>query len=246
MSKRNKNRYGEKKNTGVWLDDHMLKTDAWKAARPISRALYVCFRQRMGHPERNGRVAYSAREMARDLGVTEKTSHGAALDLLDKGFLKIKTKGAFTIKAKHATEWILTEWPLLGALDGTKEYRTWKPPENSEHGGKISHRRRENLPPGATTRTEILPPSAGKSPTVRVICEPASVVKTPTLISSHTPSAGRGGARSQERRRADRAGDDPLKDLSSDERTTAADMQARLEALIGDVANKKKIGGAAE
>ncbi len=108
---------------GVWLDEYLLATPAYRALSGDARALYVEFRRRFA-PSRNGSIPYSIREMARDINRTVKTATKALSELSEKGFIRCQTKGAFSMKIRHASEWELTEYSV-GEKRAEKDFINW-------------------------------------------------------------------------------------------------------------------------
>ena len=58
----------------------------------------------------NGRITYAVREAAQTLHIGQATACRALQTLEERGFIEPVTKGAFSLKKKHATEWRLTEY----------------------------------------------------------------------------------------------------------------------------------------
>jgi hypothetical protein len=86
----------------------MLGSNAWKALSANARATYIEISQRfMG--TNNGRIPYSVREAAAALRIGTATASRAFKELERYGFIVAVTKGAFSLKKRHATEWLLTE-----------------------------------------------------------------------------------------------------------------------------------------
>src|SRR6516225_320775 len=76
----------------------------------------------------SGRIPYSVREAAEDLHVGKSTAGRDLAVLQERGFLKVTTKGAFSWKHRHATEWRLTEFPSDVTNEiSTKEFARWTP-----------------------------------------------------------------------------------------------------------------------
>ena len=56
----------------------------------------------------NGHISFSIREGFGLLGYAPNTIKRYFDELVDKGFLRIKEKGSFSYKKRHATTWIIT------------------------------------------------------------------------------------------------------------------------------------------
>jgi len=121
----------------VRLYHWMTNSPAWRDLRALERAIYCEMAKRYaGDGSNNGRLPYSVREAAAEFHVG-KTTASRALDSLEAhGFIVAVTKGAFSLKKRHATEWRLTEFPCdVTHAISTKNFMRWQPgAENSERG----------------------------------------------------------------------------------------------------------------
>jgi DNA-binding transcriptional regulator YhcF (GntR family) len=127
----------------VRLFHYMTNSEAWRSLDAVARALYVEITRRyMG--SNNGRIPYSVREGAENLNVGKATVMRALKKLEDHGFIVPTKIGAFSLKARHATEWRLTEFPcnLTNAAVATKEFVRWQQPGGSlataPHRGRVA------------------------------------------------------------------------------------------------------------
>ncbi len=108
----------------------MLNSAAWRDLDAVSRALYIEIARRyMG--QNNGRIPYSVREGAAQLGVSKATISRSLNALIYHGFIVATMKGAFSLKSRHATEWRLTEFDY-GNDFATKDFMRWSPPAHSD------------------------------------------------------------------------------------------------------------------
>jgi hypothetical protein len=117
----------------VRLYHYMTETDAWKSLGTVERAMYVDMASRYAGPgSNNGRIPYSVREAAERLHIGKSTAKRALDVLQERGFIVPEKLGAFSLKARHATEWRLTEFAsdIVQGQFATKEFTRWKPPEN--------------------------------------------------------------------------------------------------------------------
>jgi DNA-binding transcriptional regulator YhcF (GntR family) len=111
----------------------MLKTAAWKSLTANARAIYIEIASRYGGPgSNNGRIPYSVRDAAKSVKIGKSTVAKAIRQLQDRGFIVEVTKGAFSRKVRHATEWRLTEFScdITDAL-ATREYLHWPQIQNT-------------------------------------------------------------------------------------------------------------------
>jgi len=113
----------------LWL----MRSAAWGSLSCEARALLVEL-YALHNGSNNGTLFLSVREAARRINTGKSTAHEAFRDLIDRGFVLPNTKGAFTLKQRHSTTWILTEFEFAGRL-ATKNFMSWvSPPQKSERG----------------------------------------------------------------------------------------------------------------
>ena len=130
---RRKTGRSDKEARHVRIYHSMLKTPAWKSLTANARAIYIEMASRYGGPgSNNGRIPYSARDAAKSLKSGKSTANNAIQLLQDRGFIVEVTKGAFSRKIRHATEWRLTEFScdLTDALP-TRDYLRWPEIQNT-------------------------------------------------------------------------------------------------------------------
>jgi DNA-binding MarR family transcriptional regulator len=133
MPSRKKTGRSDKEARHVRLYHSMLKTGAWKSLTANARVIYVEIASRYGGPSsNNGRIPYSVRDAAKSLKIGKSTAAKAIQQLQDRGFIVEVTKGAFSRKIRHATEWRLTEFgcDITDALP-TREYLRWPQIQNA-------------------------------------------------------------------------------------------------------------------
>jgi hypothetical protein len=126
---RRKKREGSPRH--VRLYHYMLNTAAWRDLNAVARAIYIEIAKRYaGVGSNNGRIPYSVREAGSELKIGTATASRALAALVDHGFIVPVTKGAFSRKARHATEWRLTEFPcdVTNTPIATKDFMRWQPP----------------------------------------------------------------------------------------------------------------------
>jgi hypothetical protein len=92
----------------IQLFRYMLDCPAYVSLSPYGRAgLIEVIRGYNG--SNNGKIILSVRDLARRLGCHRDTACGALQELVDKGFIEPRIKGAFSVKFKRATEWRLND-----------------------------------------------------------------------------------------------------------------------------------------
>jgi hypothetical protein len=86
----------------------VMRTTAWQSLTPKARVVLVEIAARY-FGTNNGRIALSVRDAAEACNINKDTAGKAFQELIAKGFLVCKTPGGFTLKMRHATEWLWTE-----------------------------------------------------------------------------------------------------------------------------------------
>ncbi|MDX0112603.1 hypothetical protein GOC07_09985 [Sinorhizobium meliloti] len=114
----------------VWL----LDSAAWKAANVYERSLYMELKQRY-NGSNNGDIALSRREAEAALNCSDKPVKAAFKGLMEKGFIRVATRGSFHWKqgggpGGRSTRWILTEYPVdhpVKGLSPDRDFMRWRP-----------------------------------------------------------------------------------------------------------------------
>jgi hypothetical protein len=116
----------------VRICHYMMDTPAWKSLGAIERAMYLDIASRYaGQGTNNGKIAYAIRTAAKELSIGTSTAKRALDNLVERGFIACISKGAFSLKSKHATEWRLTEFASDVSNEfATKDFMRWRPDEN--------------------------------------------------------------------------------------------------------------------
>ncbi len=103
----------------------MMDSPAWRAlSGDAVKLLLAVWRRYNGH--NNGEISYGIREAAELLDRDKNTIMRRFQELVDKGFLAIESKGAFSVKTKMATVWRITLEPA-GGTPATLDYQRWRP-----------------------------------------------------------------------------------------------------------------------
>lgn len=117
----------------VRLYRHELQSAAYKSLSCDARALLVEFRAL--YTGKENRVYMSVREAMRRTGSGQRPAQRAIADLLDRGFIRLLTKGTFHHKVRHASAYQLTNEPP-DDRDGsvpTKDFMRWQPKKHGSH-----------------------------------------------------------------------------------------------------------------
>jgi hypothetical protein len=74
----------------------------------------------------NGRLGLSIRRASERCNIARGTAARALVELQERGFIDCMAKGAFSLKAPHASEWRLTWWncDVTGDLP-SKRFMSW-------------------------------------------------------------------------------------------------------------------------
>ena len=105
----------------------MMDTPAWRSLNGNERATLVDIMRRYDGSN-NGRIPYSVRDVEDNLRVSKATGSRILKRLEQRGFIATMTKGAFSLKRRHATEWRLSEFncDLTHAMP-SKQFAKWSP-----------------------------------------------------------------------------------------------------------------------
>ena len=113
----------------VRLYHWLMNSPAWSHLGALERAIYLEIASRYaGEGSNNGKLPYSVREAAETFKVSPATASRALRGLEETGFIVSVTKGGFSRKVRHATEWRLTEFrcDVTGEM-ASKEFMSWRP-----------------------------------------------------------------------------------------------------------------------
>jgi hypothetical protein len=114
----------------LMMNRYLLESAAWKSLNATARAVYVHMAMKY-YGSNNGRIGYSVRAATEELKIGLATVSRALADLQDRGFIVLMKRGAFSLKARHASEWRLTD--LVCNVTGdlpTKDFMRWTPDKN--------------------------------------------------------------------------------------------------------------------
>ena len=139
MTKTNRTGRGGKTPRHVRLYHWMTNSPAWRDLNAVARSIYCEMAKRYaGDGSNNGRLPYSVREAAAELKVGLATVSRALNSLEEHGFIVPVTKGAFSLKKRHATEWRLTEFPRdVTHAVSTKDFMRWQPRPNIQNAVSV-------------------------------------------------------------------------------------------------------------
>lgn len=126
--RRRKRRFAE---PHVRLHMWLLRSDAWLSLTAPARTIYVQLASRY-NGSNNGRIGYSVRKAAEECHLSKGTVCRAFSELAQVGFIELKTPGAFSLKVRHAAEWLLTEFRDDVSSDLPKKtFMKWRRNQNA-------------------------------------------------------------------------------------------------------------------
>ncbi|MCZ6591643.1 MAG: hypothetical protein O7B98_10970 [Alphaproteobacteria bacterium] len=117
----NGRRKGEPKHVRIYR--WMFDCPAYRSLNVYERCLLVELGRRYNGTN-NGEISMSVREAANRLGCSINPAAKAFRGLEGRGFIRTHVKGAFNVKQRHATTWILTEYEYAGKKP-TKDFMKW-------------------------------------------------------------------------------------------------------------------------
>jgi len=97
----------QKNKRFVLFDYDQIESEAFRYLSGGALKLLIMVRKRFNGIN-NGHISFSVREGRDLLGYSMNTVARYFDELVDKGFLRIKEKGSFSYKKRHATTWIIT------------------------------------------------------------------------------------------------------------------------------------------
>ena len=106
----------------VLFDYEQIESQAFRYLTGGALKLLIMVRKRFNGIN-NGHISFSIREGFGLLGYAPNTIKRYFDELVDKGFLRIKEKGSFTYKKRHATTWIITCEEYNN--EKTRDFKRW-------------------------------------------------------------------------------------------------------------------------
>jgi DNA-binding transcriptional regulator YhcF (GntR family) len=109
----------------VRLYDWLLNSPAYLSLSSSARAVLIEILH--GYNGRNnGQIGLSVRRASERCNIARGTALRAFIELQEKGFIELVTKGAFSRKVPHASEWRVTLWDcdVTGEM-ASKKFMSW-------------------------------------------------------------------------------------------------------------------------
>jgi hypothetical protein len=109
----------------VRLYGWLLNSPAYLSLSCPARALLVEV-TRLYNGRNNGQIGLSVRRVSERCNIARGTALRAFAELQERGFIELVTKGAFSRKSPHASEWRVTFWTCdaTGELP-SKKFMSW-------------------------------------------------------------------------------------------------------------------------
>lgn len=104
-----------------------LRSDAWRSLSGPAVKVFLELWTRF-HGGNNGKLALSLDQASRLLGLGKATVQRAFKELVEKGFVKLVTRGHWY--GRKATEWALTTKTINGELP-TNDWKRWAAPKKT-------------------------------------------------------------------------------------------------------------------
>jgi len=166
----------------VYFPKWLIKCRAWRMLPPAAKVLYIDGFEVTYTGVNNGDVKMSEREAAKILGCARETASKAIAALEEHGLIRPRVKGAFHVKTRCATRWILTRYEFMGGK-ATMDFTRWNPDSKSKQ-------RDQNLgQPGLEFR-----PDGPETPQSGLVARPDSSDSVPpTGLDSRPVLVNQGG-----------------------------------------------------
>src|SRR5947208_9979980 len=95
--RRNRRPYEAHVRLHMWL----LKCPAWLSLTAPARVVMIQLAARY-NGRNNGMIAFSVRDAAKECRLSKNTANRAFKELVERGFVELKTPGGFSRKVRHA------------------------------------------------------------------------------------------------------------------------------------------------
>jgi hypothetical protein len=126
MPKRHNNKGRSTTERFVSLPHYMLLSPAWRSLSPVARSILIELAA-IYNGSNNGRLALSARDAAERVRCSKNTAARAFVELVQKGFADVCSRGHFDRKTPHAAEYRLTMHRCDRTGDrSSKRFMSWR------------------------------------------------------------------------------------------------------------------------
>lgn len=131
----------------IQLFRYMLDSPAYVSLSTAARAALIEI-NRGYNGANNGKIVLSERDLAKRIGCHRDTARRALQELVDKGFIEPRIKGAFRVKYRCATEWRLNDRRCdATGQEQSQAFMKWTGDPVKNHRPKISARTGRKIQP---------------------------------------------------------------------------------------------------
>jgi hypothetical protein len=124
-------RGGTRGDRFVLLDFALLDSAAYRSLSTGARALLVEF-NRLYNGANNGQLFMSQRDAAKLVGVANHVTAAKYInELIDRGFIRERVKGSFSVKTRMASIYVLTQH-RYNDQPATRDFKKWVPPKEQK------------------------------------------------------------------------------------------------------------------
>jgi biotin operon repressor len=112
----------------IALERYLIASPAWQSLSPVGRCAFLELLL-IYNGSNNGRIALSARTLAKRLRISRATATRAIEQLEDRGFIETTRRGGFNLKTgvRRATEWRLTMYTCnIAGERPSKNFMKWQ------------------------------------------------------------------------------------------------------------------------
>ena len=136
LAKRVKRNRGHKGPLYIQLFRYVLDSPAYVSLSSNARSALIEV-SRGYNGSNNGKIILSERKLAERMGCHRDTARRALHELVEKGFIEPKVKGAFSVKFRRATEWRLNDRRCDAAgVEQSQAFLKWQPPAEGKPKSK--------------------------------------------------------------------------------------------------------------
>jgi hypothetical protein len=122
----------------VLLPYYMLTSAAWRSLSPVARSIFVELAL-IYNGSNNGSIALSTRDAAERVRCSKDTAARGLLNLVERGFIRCRSRGHFDRKKRHASEYLLTFRPCDRSGErALKSFMRWEPKQPKFIAGPTS------------------------------------------------------------------------------------------------------------
>lgn len=176
-----KTRSKRKQEQHVRMYRHELQSLAWKTLCPDGRSLLI--EMRSLYDGKENRVHMSVRQAMQRLNVGQRRAQSAINALLERGWIRVIERGAFSRKVRHATVYALENEPIHGGEIAPRSFMRWQPDQKNTVAEMTTDGSRSDY--RGAPKTPKNTPDGSRSEHRKARNQESTVAKTATQISYH-------------------------------------------------------------